>query len=128
MVKRLRIQLFLGNALWESIHNTFPSMEFNCVAVRSSLATLFEAILKQARVELAIWTPEIDPGKQLSDDEFRRLKRIMIAFTPLARAKTLTVTTNGALEASITEKRRTELRAAIRRHAKIRSLNDLHGR
>jgi len=128
MVKRLRIQLFLGKALWETIHYTFPSMEFNCVAVRSSLATLFKAILKQAHVELAIWAPEIDPGKVLSDDEFRRLKRIMIAFTPLARAMTLTVTMNGALEASITEKRRTELRAAIRRHAKIRSLNDLHGR
>ena len=118
MVRRLRIQLFLRKPLWQNIHFPLPSMEFNSVAVRSSLATLFEGILNQAHVELAIWAPDIEPGKRWSDDEFGGLKRIMMAFTPLARAMILIVTTNGALKDSISGKRCTALRAAIRRHAK----------
>jgi hypothetical protein len=114
MVKRLRIQFFVGNTYWID----FQSFTFMSVAVRSSLATLFEGILNKAHVELAIWATEIDPSTPWSDDEFRNLKRIMIAFTPLAKAMTLMVTTNDGLEGSITKKRCTELRAAIRRHAK----------
>jgi len=118
MVKRLRIQLFLGNAIWRTISYASPNMMFHSEAVRSSLATLFEGILNKAHVELAIWAPEIDPGKQWSEDEFRGLKQVMVAFTPLARAMTLIVTANGELEGSITEKRCIELRTAIRRYAR----------
>lgn len=111
MVKRLRIQLFFRRSFWHT-------WTYNSIAVRSSLATLFGGILNQAHVELAIWGSETHPGKQWGDDEFQDLKRIMVAFTPLAKALTLIVTANGALEGSITKKRCTELRAAIRRWAK----------
>lgn len=118
MIKRLRIQLFLEKGRWGTMHYITLNAIFNSVVVRSSLATFFEGILNRAHVELAIWAPHMAPDQQWSDDELRDIKRIMIAFTPLTKAKTLVVTANGELKNFITERRCTELRVAIRRYAR----------
>ena len=114
MVKRLHIQLFLEKKFWKIKPD--PNMSYR--VVQSSLATLFEGILNQAHVELVITAPEIKQHEQWDSGDFRRLRRLMKAFTPLEKAMALIVTTNDELEDIITEKRCVGLQVAIRQYAK----------